>query len=98
MAPVEVCQACQRCCRQLAIGLPLGDKMAELFNAHYERDVDKARFVIHHKCAHLTDDGLCDLWHEDEAQDRRPQICKEFMCEKAENPDLIVLDVSAIGE
>ena len=93
MAPVEVCQSCGRCCNQISVSVALGDGVADLFKAHYGRDVDKARFLINHRCKHLTSENLCDLWDEDEALDQRPDICKEYMCERAKNPRMLVLDV-----
>jgi len=97
MAPVEVCQQCDgACCKKLSVGVILVDRLAELFWAHYGRKAERARFVVHHRCAHLDGHGLCDLWNADPALDRRPAICQEFMCERAENPDLMVLDLSAM--
>ena len=80
------------------MGFTINEPMRELMKAHYGRNIETVRFTVHHKCEHLMVDGRCDLWAEDEVMDARPQICKEFMCEKAENPEMLVLDVEAIQD
>jgi Fe-S-cluster containining protein len=95
-APVEICQACQRCCNRLSVGVNLPERLQELMAVHYGREVTRARFIVHHRCPHLDADGLCDLWKDDPALDGRPAICQEFMCEQVENPDILFLDVEGI--
>ena len=96
-APVEICQNCgAACCHKLSIGVNLPPRLAELFKVHYGQQAGKVRFTVYHKCPHLDKDNLCDLWAADPERDRRPAICQEFMCEKTDNPDIIMLEVKGV--
>jgi len=84
------------CCKKLAVQVHVGGNMKEMLFAHYGRDVEVLRFKLRHTCPHLTDDGLCELWHEDPEQDNRPVLCKTYMCEKADNPGLMIIPVEQV--
>lgn len=93
----RACLACEaECCRKLAVQMQVGPQMRELLAAHYGREVDNLRVKVLHDCPHLTANNLCDLWHEDPEQDHRPELCKIFFCEKAENPGLLILPVREV--
>lgn len=94
-APVKVCQECGKCCNEYTVGVHLGDLLQPLMKAHYGRKLDKLHFRVKHRCPHLGKTGLCDLFRADARNDKRPMICQTYMCEKAENPELLVLDVEA---
>jgi len=56
------------------------------------------RFKLLHTCPHLTEQGLCDLWREDPAEDHRPDLCKTYTCEKMENPGLLIIPVAQVED
>jgi len=95
-APVEICQECGRCCNRLSVGVNLPERLRELFMVHYGREVERARFIVHHRCPHLDEHNLCDLWKADPERDERPAICQEFMCEQVDSPETLFLDVEGI--
>ena len=96
-ANVEICQLCgAACCHKLAIQVNLPDRLGELFAIHYGQKTSKARFTIYHRCPHLGEDNLCELWGPDAETDQRPPICQEFMCEKTDSPEILFLDVEGM--
>jgi Fe-S-cluster containining protein len=52
--------------------MTLAEIQTHSFNLGLVKDV--AMVKIWHRCQHLTDQGLCDIY------DRRPKICREFDC------------------
>lgn len=96
----RICQICgAACCHKLSIVVNVPDRMAELLRVHYgQEDANKARFTVYHKCPHLDKDNLCDLWKADPEKDERPAICQEFMCDKTDHPDTLVLEVKGVLE
>jgi len=74
-----------RCCRRIGLRIRPQGMMKELIKTHYGTQIDEVRITLHHRCPHLTDDGLCDLWNEDPELDERPDFCKNFLCVKARN-------------
>ena len=96
-ADKAICQTCgAACCHKLSILVNMRPRLAELFAVHYGQQADKARFTVYHKCPHLGEDNLCDLWAADPEQDKRPAICQEFMCEKTDLPDVLMLEVRGV--
>lgn len=90
-----VCLTCDgNCCKRIAIQIAPGKNMREMLEVHYGRPVELLRMKLLHTCPHLTEDGLCDLWHEDPEQDRRPTLCKTYTCEKIDNPGLLIIPVA----
>ena len=92
----DVCQSCDGdCCKALNIISRPGDKMRALLGLHYGREpesIERVQIRIYHRCPHLMEDGKCDLWHEDPAQDQRPPYCQEYLCDMALNPGVLIVE------
>lgn len=58
--------------------------MQELLRVHYGTEIKEVKFMLHHRCPHLTEEGRCDLWNEDPELDTRPEFCKNFLCGRAQ--------------
>lgn len=69
------CRKCGECCRRINFFVPLQDPLASLFSAHYNRDVQQVGVFIDHRCHHLRDDHLCDIYNE------RPDFCRMHTCQ-----------------
>jgi len=83
----DYCTQCcdAECCRKIGFIVKPQGAMADLVRVHYGTEIKEIKFVIHHTCPHLTEDNLCDLWHEDPEKDRRPEYCKNYLCTLAKN-------------
>jgi len=86
------------CCHKISVQIEPGKRLRELLEVHYGRPVEMMRFKLLHSCPHLTDEGLCDIWHEDPEQDKRPDLCKTYTCEKMENPGLLIVPVAQVAD
>lgn len=94
-----ICLNCDgRCCKAIDLIIRPAPKMKELIGIHYGRDpetIETIQIGLHHICPHLQDDGLCALWDEDPEKDRRPEYCQEYLCEKAQNPGVVIVEAWA---
>jgi len=88
-----LCESCpSRCCKHFAVWVKPNDEMLGLIEAHYGReDLKRIKVHVYHRCQHLTDDDLCDVYGTDE----QPEFCREFLCGPAKNGvmELGVLDI-----
>mgnify|MGYP006287107247 CR=1 FL=1 len=91
----EFCKACGgQCCKHFSIISRPGELMRGLLEVHLgypKGSIRGIKFHVRHICPHLDEEGLCDLWHEDEEKDERPDFCKNFLCSRAKN-GLIVIE------
>ena len=94
-----VCESCNGdCCKAINLIIKPAPKMRELLGIHYGRDPDSIEQIqvgLHHRCPHLLDDGKCALWNADPALDERPEYCQEYLCDKAQNPGVLVVEAVA---
>lgn len=93
----DVCQHCDGdCCKAINLIIKPAPRMKQLLAVHYGRqedDIDTVQITLHHRCPHLLDGGKCKLWHADPEQDRRPEYCQAYLCDKAQNPGVLILEV-----
>lgn len=80
------CRGCGKCCRQVVFRVPVQDGSAlfwRLHNIEHYNDLVAgiAIIVIHDKCEWL--DGETNKCKNYE---RRPTLCKEFLCDEARKP------------
>jgi len=91
------CQYCDGdCCKAINIVAQPGDRMKQLLGVHYGRDpgdIESVQIAIMHRCMHLGNQAKCTLYHEDPEKDRRPPYCQEYLCEKAQKPGVMILEV-----
>jgi len=78
------CKRCAKCCKQVVFRVPKGADESTLFwrlhNIEYYNDkaAGMAVIVIHDKCEWLDGESLrCKNY------DRRPAMCREFLCDEA---------------
>lgn len=94
----KVCERCNGdCCKAINLIIKPAPKMKELLGIHYgweTDDIETVQITLKHTCPHLLPDGRCDLWHADPEQDQRPPYCQEYLCDKALNPGVLILEVS----
>jgi Fe-S-cluster containining protein len=90
------CQYCDGdCCKAINFLMKPPRRIAELVGAHYGRDpdeIDTIQIAVKHRCMYLTNGGKCSLFHEDPEKDQRPDYCKEYLCDKAKTPGLMILE------
>jgi len=70
----RLCQGCQgACCKALLLNPKGTGKLDEEFlkTRGLKTDTD-GRIIIPHKCQHLTEDGLCDIYEQ------RPAACRLY--------------------
>lgn len=72
------CQKCgDECCTEYTIYGYTDEDFIEFLKAHYGVEVIEAvQLKIPHRCIHLTDEGLCDIY------ENRPKMCREYQCKK----------------
>ena len=90
-----ICQHCDGdCCKAINLIIKPAPKMKELLSVHYGRMIDEIEMVqvsLKHRCPHLGTHGRCGLWNEDPEKDQRPEYCREYLCEKAQQPGLLIV-------
>ena len=69
------CQKCGECCNRVNFFVPMKGELAEVLSAHYGRPIDRVGILIEHRCNHLTDENLCDIYKD------RPAYCRQHRCE-----------------
>jgi Fe-S-cluster containining protein len=78
------CHRCGECCRRFAITLNPGEKKMELMAAHGYDTSKEISINIYHACQYLDEStNLCKIYEGPD--DDRPQICKDFICPRAQN-------------
>lgn len=87
------CIRCGDCCRKYALNLNLGEPMTELLTAHYGKPQNSIRVRVKHDCQHLRFDengqSECAIYEE------RPAICRNFLCQPAQDraSGILIVDV-----
>jgi len=96
-----VCETCDGdCCKAINLMIKPAPLMQQLLGVHYGRDPESIEMVqvgLKHRCPHLMDNGKCELWHEDPEQDQRPEYCQMYLCDKAKNPGVLIVEVEELG-
>jgi len=74
------CLRCGECCKKLTLEVNIAESvLCDLFKIHYNKDADVVAIRINHRCPHLGDDSLCQLYGDP----RRPDFCSEWYCDAA---------------
>ena len=91
-----VCLDCNGdCCKAINLIIKPAPRMKQLLGIHYGRDpesIEQVQVSLHHVCPHLLENGRCALWHEDPEQDQRPEYCQSYLCDKALNPGVLIVE------
>jgi len=86
----DYCSICPgRCCTHLDFKVRVSARNRELLAAHYGTEIQELSFKVHHRCPHLLDDGRCDLWRADPAEDKRPAVCQNTLCGRAKQRRIV---------
>jgi len=72
------CEKCGNCCKGFALDIQPKNVNLEnitLLEIHDVPVKEGFTLFVPHRCKHLTDESLCDIW------ENRPQVCRNYFCE-----------------